>query len=137
MVSEGIEILIGWVKDAGGDTWDTIKDAAEPVMSAVKAAIEIATTPLRTMIGLVQDLINWIKQIDFPDFPDLPGLPFTDSGVSAGNSTGSGPFNGGPLDTRGTTYVNVTVNMGGVITDPIGTAQQIKSLLERELLAVG
>jgi hypothetical protein len=31
----------------------------------------------------------------------------------------------------------VTVNMGGVITDPIGTAQQIKSLLERELLAVG
>jgi hypothetical protein len=133
-VSDGIETLIGWVKDAGGPMWDAISDKAEPVFDAVKDAVELATTPIRTMIDLVRDLIGWIADIDFPDFPNLPGLPFTDSGVSSGNRS-SGPYSGGPGDTsRAAVYVNV--NRNGVITDPIGTAQQIKSLLERELLAV-
>ena len=100
-----------------------------PVFDAVETAIDLATTPLRTMIGLVQDLIGWINDIDFPDFPDLPGLPFSD-GVSAGNS--SNPFRGGPGAAGGTgglTIVNVTVNQ--TVGDPVKAAREIRSILAR------
>jgi hypothetical protein len=70
-VVDKVDDLLGYVGDLV-DAWPGIKDAAEPVFDAVEAAIVVATTPLRTMIGLVQDLIGWIADIDFPSFPDLP-----------------------------------------------------------------
>lgn len=130
---------LGWIVDKAKLVGEKVDDLLEPVGGlggAVedvgelgKAAFELWTTPLRTVIGLVQDLIDWIKNIDFPDFPDIPGVRIA--------ARGSAGFRlAGDTETGSGAVVHMPVTINGAV-DPVATARQLRDLLRSYGIIVG
>jgi hypothetical protein len=123
---KGATKAVGWVVDKVEDLIDWFDDALAPVgglSDAVdkagdigKAAFDLWLTPLRTMIDLVKDLIDWIGKIDFPDLPDVPFLR-TAGGASSAELAAAG-IGGGPV---------MVVHVNGAV-DKVGTAKQLMDL---------
>lgn len=76
---------LGWVIDKAKDVGKWIGDLPKKVgdfvdkmswaKTLVKGYFEIMTLPARTLLGVVQSIIDFIGKIDFPDPPDwLPGV---------------------------------------------------------------
>jgi phage-related protein len=126
------------IREKGRDIWDDIKDKVDTVAGLIESAIETMKDviagyftamfkPIDYLYDKVQDLIGLLGKI--------PGLPGGDEAVSAGvgggrTTGGSGVFSGGPGDSSRAPVV-VNINFGGVVTDPIGTAREIKAMLAR------
>lgn len=98
-VVDVILTLVDWFKDLpkeAKDAWDKVSDAigdavdnaiqfvtnliddvkrlSRNAVGAVSGAFTDMFAPIRTAIDWVQDLIDKVKDIDFPDFPDVPFL---------------------------------------------------------------
>jgi hypothetical protein len=123
---------IGFIVDKAKTLGEKLDDLLEPVgglSGAVEAigdvgkkAFELWLTPLRTVIDLVKNLIDWISKIDIPDLSSLPGLRVAAGFPGLESSTG-GIVRHTPA---GWTQVNVTIN-GAV--DKLGTARELDKLL--------
>lgn len=125
----GAKAAIGWVVDRVQDVIDLVKEKLNPIWPTVSTAIGVAkdlivgyftliTTPIRTLIDLVKDLIDWISKIDFPSPPDWVSDLFRTSD----GSRRAGGFGGS------TTIVNVAA-----LLDP----RQAQQLLFRQQLTFG
>lgn len=121
------EKALGWIVDKAKAVGDKVEDLLEPlgglegivetVGDAGKAAFDLWLTPLRSILDLVKDIIDWIKKIDIPDIPGIPGVRLAARGVTASGVpvAGSAPVQ----------VIQVTIN-GAV--DKVGTARQVIEL---------
>ena len=71
-VSEAVEDKIDDAKEFVEDLVDFVKDAPRDAAATVAGHFSTMFKPIETAIGWVEDLIQKIKDIDFPDFPDVP-----------------------------------------------------------------
>jgi hypothetical protein len=122
---------IGFIVDKAKTLGEKLDDLLEPVgglSGAVEAigdvgkkAFELWLTPLRLVIGLIKDIIDWISKIKIPDLGAL-------GDVFRSSSPGLEPTTGGIVrhTPAGWTQVNVTIN-GAV--DKLGTARELDKLL--------
>lgn len=94
VVHAAFDKVVGIVTDIPGFIQDVIDKAGflAPAFETAKTLIvgyfDLITLPLRTVIDLVQELIDWIGKIDFPNIPDLN--PLNGRTASGRSSTGSG-----------------------------------------------
>jgi hypothetical protein len=100
-----------------------VKGLIDKLGTAGETAFNLWLTPIRTIIGLVQDLIDWISKIHFPKAPDIN--PFN-RGAAGGDGALALPAGGGT--------VQITVN-GAV--DPVATARQLRDMLRSYGILVG
>lgn len=98
---------------------DDVKRLPREAVAVVSGAFADMFAPIQDAIEWVGDLVQKIKDIDFPDFPDVP---FVGRLVNTGTTSAA---SGAIVDTT-PPQVNITVN-GAV--DPVSTARQIASLL--------
>jgi hypothetical protein len=98
---------------------DDVKRLPREAVSVVSGAFADMFAPIQTAIEWVGDLVDRIKDIDFPDFPDFPFAGRAVTGASPGG-VGTGVAAASP------TTVSIVVN-GAV--DPVSTARQIAGLL--------
>lgn len=77
--------------------------AFEVAKTLVVGYFDAMTLPLRTIIGLVEDLIDWIAKIDFPDLPHIPGTRVAAGTGGASSSSG--------VDTVGLHAGGVVINI--------------------------
>lgn len=130
---------LGFIVDKAKTLGDKVEDLLEPI-GGVSGAIETAgelgetafnlwLTPIRTIIGLVQDLIKFIGDIDFPDLPDVP---FLRSGVGGPR----GVVNQNVADLLASKGPQVNVTVQGAV-DPTSTARQLVELLRSYGIVVG
>lgn len=113
---------LGWISEQAQMLGGKVEDLLEPVggvSGAVEAlgtvgetAFNLWLTPIRTVIGLVEDLINFIDDIDFPDLPDIPGLRVGSSTTASGTSSSTTVYNvSGLLDQRLTEQLLLRQNL--------------------------
>lgn len=146
-VVDKVSDLAGWVSDhlgpafsvfadAASKIWQKISDkmgafqaAALTVKDAVVGYFDLMLAPIRTLIGLVEDLIHKLGSIHLPDL-HIPN-PFGRTTGAA--STGSDPFAGWGAGTLGgTAPVSLTINVDGSgIVDPNAVASAIDTVLRR------
>lgn len=122
--------LVTWVKQTLPGAWSTAKDKVSNTLGRIQDLFERVgdafAAPFKTALDVVQDLIDWIGRIHFPKPPgwvtDLGGraLDLISKG-KAGDSSGFGA----------TSTTNVYITIEGAV-DPVSTAKQISSLLNRQ-----
>lgn len=111
-------------------------------------AFRLYTTPIRTVVNLVKDLIGWIGRIHFPKPPSwvskvgglFGGAP---AAAQAAGGRVSVTGRGGPAGAGGFTTIggvsgfgtNVTIIVQGAV-DKVATAKQIASLLREQGIRV-
>lgn len=127
-IAEKVGDAIGWVRDK-------LPPAFESAKTKVVSAVEAMLAPITNVYNAVVNLIDKIKQIDFPDLPDIPGFRMQALTVAAGppipNSQYADPW--APND-PGRATVNITVQ-GAV--DPASTARQLRTILTRDGYRMG
>jgi phage-related protein len=125
---------IGFVVDKVKDLVDVIQEKLTPIMPELSKAfetakdlivgyIELITLPIRTMINLVQDLIDKIKSIPLVDAVTRIGAGFT------GEQPGGLPTGFGP---KGTGWAVTNINVTGVLD-----ARMTEQILLRQNLQMG
>ena len=149
------KIALGWVVAKAQELWKKIQalgPAAKVAKDLFVGYFKFITTPIRKAIELIQDLVGWIKNIDFPSAPawvsrlfGRGGAPAVATYASASRTAYSSlPGRGGPGGSGfltsmggsrgGTTLVNITVE--GAL-DPEGVARQIGKLLRQQNIRLG
>lgn len=131
---------LGFIVDAAKNVGKKIDDLLEPiggVSGAVEAigevgkkAFELWTTPLRTVIGFIKDIIDLIGKIKIPDLGALGDLLRIGAGTGATVPTGAAPFG------HQYPWTQVNVRVEGAV-DPMSTARQIRDLLKGAGVVVG
>jgi hypothetical protein len=139
-----------WVVDKAKDVWTWIQKLG-PVASAAKdvavKAFNAYTAPIRFVIGLVKDLINWIKKIDFPSPPgwlgsllggppELGGAPGGSRSAYSSLTGRGGPGGGGGFVSmvgggRRAPSVTYVFNISGVVGDEDSLARKIEQMLRQ------
>lgn len=124
--AEQVSAFIDWMKDLPGnarEAWEAvretiadkldaverlfsnIKDGAAGIVSAVAGSFSDMFAPIQTAIGWVQDLIDKIKDIDFPDVD----IPFVGRNVGDGGKPTAGTGDAGGGGGSNVVAVNLTV----------------------------
>lgn len=134
-VVDVVQVLVTWVKDKLTTAFQNAKDVAGRVWQAIKDGIDVATKPLQAVVDLIQNIIDKLKNINWPEPPgwmkkigEGAGKLFsvgTDSAVMGGAGVGGGGV---------TLLMPVTI---GVATDPAGTARQLEGIAQRASRRVG
>ena len=127
-VIELVGKVVDWFRDKIPGAAATLREKAVAAWDKVKSGVDKLLDPVRKVRDTIQDLVGWIKKIDFPSPPDwldkvVPGKVF-------GRTTTTG---GGGMVAGGNTFV-ITVN-GAV--DPDSTARQIEQLVARRSMRLG
>jgi phage-related protein len=133
---------IDTVVDVVGDIIGPIKDVIQKIpgisgafglaKDLVVGYFEVMTLPLRTVIDLIKDLVDWIGKIDFPDLPDIPGLGrFAGRGSSAAKALAFGGGDGGGL-----TFIE-SITFAGPVYNGTDVARQLVRELRRYGITVG
>lgn len=146
-----------WVIDkaAALGRWfrNDVVPAANTVKDAGVKAFDALVSPISNVIGWIKSLIDWIKSIKFPSPPGwmkkaggfigLGGLPSAPGGGGGGYAPSSYGGRGGPggdgmymLPAGGGRTAPVMIVVQGAI-DPIGTVNQLKSLMKRNDVILG
>lgn len=129
VVVDVIGDMIKPIKDAS-DKFPALSDAVSVAKTLIVGYFEAITLPIRTVISLVKDLIDWISKIDFPDIPDIPGfgrIAGRGSTTADAKSLAFGGSGGGSL-----TYIASIVFQG-----PVYNGGDVARALVRELRRYG
>lgn len=163
-VGRAAATAVGWVVSKAksvAEWFGKLGPAATRGKKLVVDAFEAYTSPIRTAIGWIQDLIGWIRNIKWPSPPgwlksagglvglggpggDVPRPPPGPSGGGGGDVPGfgrGGPGSGGlmvPVGGRraagGNTYIDLTVT--GAL-DPVAVGDQLVEILRRHGVRLG
>jgi phage-related protein len=114
-VVDKVQALVEIVRDKASTVWDGLSTAVGVAKDLIVGYFSAITAPIRTIINLVQSLIDKIKDIDFPDLPDIP---FVRTATAAGTPNVVDPFTlaAGAAAGTGAGSVSVTnVNLRGLL----------------------
>lgn len=153
VLRELAEFIANKVYPVVGKTLGNAFEAAGKVISGTIDTIGWLIDKIDAAVDAVQDLISWIKKIDFPDLPKIPGLGsaagalVTAAASRDGIATAAAPTDWAALfrgasaagqpatPSAGTTIVNHFTIQGAV--DPVSTARQIRKLLDDQARRLG
>jgi hypothetical protein len=121
--SDAFRAVVDKMGEVGKKALGKIGDAAGPMKDLLVKAFEAVAGPIQTVIDKIQELVQWIKDIDFPDFPDW--VPF--AGKSAGTASTGPTARGFATGGGGPTMI---VNITGA-TDPVAVGRQVRALQYR------
>lgn len=124
-VRDKVGDVVGFVLDKFRDAKAKLDTIAGNIRTAVTAPFDAVSSAVGKIIDLVQDLIDKIKDIDFPDLPDLN--PF---GKVLGRGTGTGTA------AAGDTYITNNFDITGVY-DSDDVVATITDLMNRHAIALG
>lgn len=136
---DAVTDVIGKVVDKGQDLIDKARDIPDgfrDAKEAVSGFMADMLAPIQAVIDKVKDLIEWIKNIDFPSIPDLNPLSRSNLSPSypgAPNLVASGL--GGGTDSEAVRLLAdilaaIKAAPSGV-GDPLGTAALLRGVLAR------
>lgn len=143
------QVAIGWVVDRVSELWGWLGSKLPSALNVMKQAVTIAfavyTAPLRFIVGLVEDLVGWIKKIKWPSVPSAIAKLFGKGGPPAlatagyaggGTAYSTLPGRGGPGGGGFLTQVGgglmpqiIQITVEGAL-DPDAVARQIMGLIE-------
>jgi hypothetical protein len=121
--SDAFRAIVDKMGDVAVKAFEGIGDAVGVMKDLVVKGFNGLADPIQKVIDKIQELIQFIKDIDFPDIPDLN--PF---GRSGGPGTTSGPAPAGRTAGGGGWVQNITINGA---TDPVAVGRQVRALTYR------
>lgn len=139
VVHAAFDKVVDIVTDIPGFIQDMIDKVGflAPAFSLAKDLIvgyfDLITLPIRTVIDLIQEIIDKIAKIDFPDIPDIPGFGRR-AGGSSGSSGGLGGLSPAQLHNLPGTTINVP---GGFVGDEDKLARTIDRMLDARARRTG
>lgn len=125
--------LVAYVRDKAPPVWDTLQEKILWVKDKAVGYFELMTAPIRTIIALVKDLIDWIGRIDFPDLPDLPGNPLGRVAARGGGTGVAGYDYRNPGGGGASRVAFISIN--AALVDR-ATLRELRDQLRREGIAV-
>jgi phage-related protein len=136
VAKSAISAVVDVVKDVPGfiekviDKVGFLGPAFKVAKDLVVGYIDLVTLPIRTLIDLIQDVVHWIGQIDFPD---PPGWLQDVAGAVTGrvSARGAAPIDMSPI---GLGKGDVTVRVeGGFVGNETALARTIQAAVGKEL----
>jgi hypothetical protein len=122
--SDRFRAIVDKMSEIAVKAFRAIGDAVGPMKDLVVRGFEAIIKPIQNVIDKIGELIDWIKNIDFPDIPDLN--PFSRSGPGATSTTGASV---NPRSTGGGGWVqNITITGAA---DPVAVGRQVRNLTYR------